>query len=137
MYEGGVPLFSTLWGCLMDFLANENFPLGSIHLLRDAKHDVASVIEDAPGAKDREVLTRAQEEKRIVLTFDRDYGELLYRQGLSAPPGIVYFRFDPATPVEPAEMLLGLLKMEEVSLIGRFTAVERTRIRQRSLPVES
>ena len=61
----------------MNFLANENFPLLSIHQLRNAHHDVASVIEDTPGAKDHEVLTRAQKEKRIVLTFDRDYGELL------------------------------------------------------------
>jgi len=118
----------------MDFLANENFPLASIKRLQDSYHDVASVIEDTPGAKDREVLTRAQQEKRIILTFDRDYGELLYHQRLSAPPGIVYFRFDPSTPFEPADILLELLRIEKVSLIGNFTVAERKRIRQRSLP---
>jgi predicted nuclease of predicted toxin-antitoxin system len=63
----------------MDFLANENFPVVSIKLLRNAGHDVASVIEETPGNKDRGVLKRAHEENRIVLTFDRDYGELIYR----------------------------------------------------------
>ncbi|MFH1625781.1 MAG: DUF5615 family PIN-like protein [Pseudomonadota bacterium] len=120
----------------MDFLANENFPLESIHLLRDANHDVASVMEDTPGAKDHEVLIRAQKEKRIVLTFDRDYGELLYRQSLSPPPGIIYFRFDPTTPVEPAEILLELSRVEKINLTGKFTVVERTRIRQRSLSIK-
>jgi predicted nuclease of predicted toxin-antitoxin system len=76
----------------MKFLANENFPLASVRRLRDAHYDVASVTEDAPGITDHEVLTRAQQEGRIVVTFDRDYGELLYRKGFSATMGIVYFR---------------------------------------------
>lgn len=121
----------------MDFLANENFPLASIKRLRDANHDVASVVEGSAGAKDQEVFAHAQREKRIVLTFDRDYGELLFRQNLTAPPGIIYFRFQPATPLEPADILLELLRMESVSLIGKFTVVGRRRIRQRSLPIRN
>jgi predicted nuclease of predicted toxin-antitoxin system len=57
----------------MDFLANENFPVFSIRLLRNAGHKVTSVIEETPGDKDRNVLKHAHEENRIVLTFDRDY----------------------------------------------------------------
>ena len=40
----------------MNLLANENFPLLSVRLIRNAGHDVASVIEDTPGAGDEEVL---------------------------------------------------------------------------------
>jgi hypothetical protein len=43
----------------MDFLANENFPLFSIKLLKNAGHNVASVIEETPGAKDLDILKRA------------------------------------------------------------------------------
>jgi predicted nuclease of predicted toxin-antitoxin system len=53
----------------MQFLANENFPLLSIKILRGAGHDIISVLEDTPGAKDIEVLSRAQRETRIILTF--------------------------------------------------------------------
>lgn len=120
----------------MDFLENENYPLASIKRLRENNHNVDSVLEDAPGAKDHEILTRAQQEGRIVLTFDRDYGELIYRQSIPAPPGIVYFRFNPATPLEPANILLELLSMEKVSLLGRSTVVERKRVRQRLLPIQ-
>jgi predicted nuclease of predicted toxin-antitoxin system len=117
----------------MDFLANENFPAVSIRLLRDAGHDVASVIEEIPGNKDRSVLNRAHEEDRIILTFDRDYGELIYRQKLFVPSGIVYFRFNPSTPEEPAETLLNVLDKGNVPILGKFTVIERGRIRQRTL----
>lgn len=117
----------------MRFLANENFPLKSVHRLRDAACDIEAITEDSPGAADREVLSRAVNEHRIVLTFDRDYGELIYRWGLSVPAGVVYFRFAPATPEEPAEHLLDLLSIRDMSLEGKFTVVERGRVRQRPL----
>lgn len=53
----------------MNFLANENFPAFSIRLLRNAGHNVTSVLEDTSGAKDHEVLKRAYDEKRIILTL--------------------------------------------------------------------
>lgn len=115
----------------MRLLANENFPLKSVHRLREAGHDVKAVIEDSPGAKDREVLARGVAERRIVLTFDRDYGELIYRWRLPVPEGVVYFRFAPATPDEPAEYFFKLLVLEGLSLEGEFTVVERGHIRQR------
>ena len=42
----------------MRFLANENFPSAGVNCLREAGYDVAAIIEDSPGAKDREVLAR-------------------------------------------------------------------------------
>jgi len=118
----------------MRFLANENFPLRSVNRLREAGHDVKAIAEDSPGAKDSEVLARAANEHRVVLTFDRDYGQLIYRRRLPVPAGVVYFRFAPATPEEPAEHLLELLPVASVSLTGKFTVVERGRVRQRPLP---
>jgi predicted nuclease of predicted toxin-antitoxin system len=117
----------------MLFLANENFPLSSIVRLRNAGHDVAAIIEDSPGVKDGEVLAKASQEQRILLTFDRDYGELIYKLKYPRPLGVIYFRFFPRTPVEPAELLLRLLLSEEISLQEKFTVVEFGRIRQRPL----
>ena len=54
----------------MNLLANENFPLFSIRLLRAAGHNVISVAEDMPGGKDREVLACARETNLIILTFE-------------------------------------------------------------------
>ncbi len=118
----------------MRFLANENFPLPSVRLLRQAGYDVAFVTEDSPGIEDTEVLTRAANEKWVILTFDRDYGELIYRFRLPSPTGVIYLRFCPHTSEEPATLLLNLLQIEGLQFEERFTVVERNQIRQRSLP---
>ncbi len=74
----------------MRWLSNENIPLTSIRRLRAAGHDVAAIIDSAPGTDDTTVLARAAQEDRIILTFDRDYGELIYKRRLTPPLGIVY-----------------------------------------------
>ena len=118
----------------MHILANENIPQASVRRLRQAGHDVAAIIEDSPGISDRDILARAAGEQRYVLTFDRDYGELIYRRGLPPPPGVIYFRFDPLTPTELAEHRLVLLEQPSLSFHGQFNVVERNALRQRPLP---
>jgi predicted nuclease of predicted toxin-antitoxin system len=116
------------------WLANENFPLASIVKLRAEGHDVAAILRDSPGIADDEVLARAVHEDRIILTFDRDYGELIFQRKLPPPPGIVYFRFIPRTPEESAERLIQLLAVPGLMVEGRFSTVERDQVRQRMLP---
>jgi predicted nuclease of predicted toxin-antitoxin system len=120
----------------MNFLANENFPLLSVRLLREAGHRVVSIIQEAPGSKDEDILKWAYTERLIILTFDRDYGELIYRRQDLTPAGVVYFRFGPATPSEPAEILINIMDRADLSVIGKFTIVERGRVRQRALHIE-
>lgn len=116
----------------MKFLANENFPLAGISLFREADYDIAAVIEETPGAKDDEILARANREKRIIVTFDRDYGELIYKLKMPSPASVIFFRFHPSTPTEPAEYLLALL-YKGVQFEQKFTVVERDGLRQRPL----
>jgi predicted nuclease of predicted toxin-antitoxin system len=118
----------------MKLLANENFPLPSVKFIRQAGYDIVSITEDSPGIEDIEVLTRAANEQRMILTFDRDYGELIYRLRKPSPKGIIYMRFRPHTPEEPATIWLNLLQTEGLQFEGRFTVVERDQIRQRPLP---
>ena len=118
----------------MRFLANENFPLASVYRLREVGYEMATVVQDSPGVKDFEVMARAASENRVVLTFDRDYGELVYHLRLPMPSSVVYFRYAPLTPEEPAEHLLWLLTIDNLSLDGKFTVVDRGQVRQRPLP---
>jgi predicted nuclease of predicted toxin-antitoxin system len=117
----------------MRFLANENVPLPSIRRLREAGHDVAAVFEDSPGVSDREVLARAALEHRVIATFDPDYGALVYQNGLPPPAGVIYFRFMPRSPEEPANRLLALMAAPALILEGRFTVLEPGQARQRTL----
>ena len=114
-------------------LADENVPLASVLILREAGHDIVAVAEARPGASDREVLDMAVAENRILLTFDRDFGMLVYRAGVEAPSGVVLFRFIPASPEEPSEVLLGLLERPELEFEGYFTVIDRERVRQRPI----
>ncbi len=52
------------------------------NFLRHDGHDVAWVRTDAPGSTDQQVLARAVAEDRILLTFDKDFGDLAFRAGL-------------------------------------------------------
>lgn len=103
-------------------------------LLREAGHVVAAIASEEPGVSDERVLDRAVAESLVIPTFDRDYGQLIFDAGLPPPPGVVYFRFVPASLEEPAERLLDLLEETNLSIIGAFTVVERGRLRQRALP---
>jgi predicted nuclease of predicted toxin-antitoxin system len=115
-------------------LADENVPRATVDSLRIAGLDVSAVIEHMPGASDAAVLEFARSEKRLLLTFDRDFGELIYRRGELPPPGVVYFRFLPIDPEESARILRSLLEHSEITLSGRFTVVTRDQVRQRPLP---
>ncbi len=64
-------------------LADENVPLKAVEILREKGVDVASVTELSPGLKDREVLDLAGREGRIIVTFDKDFGELVVRESES------------------------------------------------------
>ena len=114
-------------------LADENVPRGSVLVLRAAGHDIVSVAETKPGASDREVLEMAVAESRILLTFDSDFGWLVYRASLEAPRGVILFRLVPAEPEEPAQLLLDLMRRRELELEGHFTVLDRERVRQRPM----
>jgi predicted nuclease of predicted toxin-antitoxin system len=116
------------------FLADENLPLQGVGLLATVGHEVAAIILESPGLPDEQVMLRAAREERVLLTFDRDHGRLLYRTGVPVPEGVVYFRFDPAYPEEPVEHLLAILDQPEISILGMLTVIERDRVRQRPLP---
>ena len=68
----------------MQLLANENFPLDAVEALRHEGHDVIWIRTDSPGSKDRDILHRAVTENRVLLTFDKDFGDLAFQFGLPA-----------------------------------------------------
>lgn len=72
-------------------------------------------------------------EQRVIHTFDRDYGEMIYRLRLPAAP-VIYLRYDPVSPQEPAHPVLRLLQISGLDISNRFTVADRDRIRQRPLP---
>lgn len=105
-------------------LANENLPAPAIRRLRTTGLEVAAIREESPGIDDEQVLARAVNEQRWLLTFDMDYGELIYRRGLAAPPALVLFRLGRFAPEEPAHRLLALLASPEARDGGYFIVLD-------------
>ncbi len=94
---------------------------------------MVSVSEEHAGMRDADVLKRAVKEKSIILTFDRDYGALIFKHPKLIPEGLVYFRFDPPTPAEPAIILINIMRQKNINFLGHFTVIEEDKIRQRVL----
>jgi len=79
----------------VSLLADENFPLPVIDGLMAAGYDVASIARQCPGIDDRAVLALARKTGRRLLTFDSDFGDLVFFHGATPPPAILYFRIHP------------------------------------------
>jgi len=94
----------------MRLLANENFPAKSILYLRGKGFGIISIGTDNPSIKDHAVMAIAIEEDRTILTFDRDYGELIFKYNYKPPRGIIYLRLDKYKADEPGKIIEGLIK---------------------------
>lgn len=117
----------------MKFLANENFPFPSIKLLRENGFEVISISEESGGISDEKVLEKAALENLIILTFDRDYGELIFKYRKNNPPSVVYFRTKGQTPNDAGKILVDKIKNHRLLLENFFTVIEATGVRQRKL----
>jgi predicted nuclease of predicted toxin-antitoxin system len=118
----------------MLFLADEDFPGIAVRWLREAGHDVIWARTHMPAEPDSELLTTAQREFRVVLTCDKDFGELAFHWGLPASCGIVLFRFTACSPEAFLQRLKGLMASEpQIGFSGKFCVVEPDRVRTRPL----
>jgi predicted nuclease of predicted toxin-antitoxin system len=116
----------------MRFLANENFPYLSILLLRSEGFSIVSILEELSGITDEKVLDKAINDQLIILTFDRDYGELLFKYKKDPPPAVVYFKTKGLDPEEAGTVLSSHIK-SGLALDNFFTVIEETGVRQRRL----
>lgn len=66
----------------------------------------------------------------VILTFDRDYGELIFKYQKEKPPAVVYFRIKGKTPSEAAEKLITRINAG-IAVENHFTVIEETGTRQR------
>ncbi len=117
----------------MRILANENFPGDAVEALRVSGHDVLWIRTAAPGSKDPVVLARAQAENRILITFDKDFGELAFRSRLPASSGIILFRISAPSAHYIAEVVTGVLD-SRADWTGHFSVVDDRRVRMIRLP---
>jgi predicted nuclease of predicted toxin-antitoxin system len=118
---------------LTAFLANENVASAVVDALRADGHDAVWIYEVGPGSTDDVVPALALTEHRVLLTFDKDFGELTFRLGRLATPGVILLRPHLRSPdylVRFAQAVLAQGHTWE----GHFAVAEEGRLRIVPLP---
>jgi predicted nuclease of predicted toxin-antitoxin system len=117
----------------MKLLANENFPMASVQYLLSKGFDITAVGTDNMSVSDKEVMEIAIREERTILTFDRDYGELIFKYAYKPQKGVIYLRLSQYTPEEPGKIIEELLSRPSFKPDKMFTVLTEDSIRQRKI----
>jgi predicted nuclease of predicted toxin-antitoxin system len=112
-------------------LANENFPKASVLLLRELDYNIISIGEDNRSISDEAVMTLAIKEQRLILTFDRDYGELIFKFNYKPEQGVLFLRLTDYSPEYPGRVVHELLSINKLETAQRLTVYDGNTIRQR------
>ncbi len=116
----------------MRWLIDECVDAGLVEQLRQSGHDVVYMSDVAPRASHAEVMNQAESETRLLLTEDKDFGDLVFRQRRSVPR-IVLLRIGALQRQRKSERLLAAIDRFENALFGRYTVIEASRFRSRPL----
>jgi predicted nuclease of predicted toxin-antitoxin system len=117
----------------MRFLTYENIARSVVAGLREAGHDCLSAKESMKGLADPLILARAVAEARVLVTFDKDFGELAFRSRLPATCGVVLFRTQARGRDEDIKRILDTLQSRD-DWSGAFSTITDQRFRRRPLP---
>ncbi|HEY3853704.1 MAG TPA: DUF5615 family PIN-like protein [Verrucomicrobiae bacterium] len=120
----------------MRLCANENISEDCVSKLRQIGHDVLWIRESAPGCTDEEVLIRAHREERLLITFDKDFGQLVFQRGAQASHGIILIRITQSSSPASVDRILAALKARG-DWAGRFSVIDDFGIRMKPLPTLS
>jgi len=118
----------------MKFLADENVERDVVLYLRTLNHDVFYASEADKRMTDSELLAIASKQKRILITNDKDFGELVFLQRLMSF-GVILMRFEEESISVKTGVLEFLLNKYSGKIRNRFIVIDKERIRVRSLPV--
>ena len=116
----------------MNLLADESVERPVVDRLRQDNHDVVFVAELAPSITDDDVLRNANDRSAVLVTADKDFGELVFRQG-AVHAGVVLLRLAGLANVTKGEIVAEVCRLRAAELIGSFTVISpgQVRIRRR------
>jgi predicted nuclease of predicted toxin-antitoxin system len=112
----------------MRFLVDECTGPSVAGWLRGEGHEVFSVFDEAQGMADVDVLTKAFTENWILITNDKDFGEMVFRERRDHH-GVVFLRLDDERAANKIEVLRQLFANYADKLPEEFVTVTETRVR--------
>ena len=116
----------------MNLLADENVDRQIVERLRQDGHQVLYIAEMAPSVSDGVVLEKANQQNAVLITADKDFGELVYRQGL-IHAGVVLLRLASLSPMKKADVISVVLLDRGLEIQDAFAvdSPQNVRIRHR------
>jgi len=114
----------------MQFIVDESAGAAVVEYLRTTGHDVLAVAEAMPQADDQDILARAMSEERILITNDKDFGELVFRNR-QAHHGVLLLRLHDESPANRVRVMKGVLQQYADRLAGHFTVATEGGVRIR------
>lgn len=117
----------------MNILADENISFSIVMRLRADGHVVERMAEIAQGDPDTSVLAIANQQNAIILTEDKDFGDLVIRDRMQSV-GVILVRLDGFSPTERAEIIARVVREHEDQLPGAFAVIKPRTVRIRSNP---
>lgn len=115
----------------LKFLADESLESRIVLFLRDKGYDILAISEVTPSIKDTEVLKIARNENRVIITNDKDFGDLVFFNHLKHT-GIILCRFKTERIQYKIDAITKLLKYHKNKLVGNFVVVDETEVRIRT-----
>jgi len=116
----------------MNFLADESVDKPIVEALREKGYIVGYVVEMEPGISDDAVLNLANQENAVLLTVDKDFGELVFRLRRIAT-GVVLIRLSGLSTTRKAEIVSQVISQHEEELLGAFTVITPSTVRIRKV----
>ncbi len=116
----------------MRILADENIPHAAVVRLRADGYDVLWVRESCPGVSDAAVVELAASEQRVIVIFDKDFGDLAISGRGPRPAGVVLCRVSMQRPSALAATISATLASRD-DWSGHIAVIDDARIRMRSL----
>ena len=117
----------------MRFLADESCDAAFVRALRAAGHDVTAVADGLRGADDRTVLDAAMRQRRLLLTEDKDFGELVFADG-ERTIGVILLRYAATDRWNLVRRVVDFIATRHHELAGSFVVMSSTRTRLREIP---
>jgi predicted nuclease of predicted toxin-antitoxin system len=116
----------------MNFVADESVDRQIVERLRDDGYFVWYVTEMAPSISDDKVLRIANKESAPLITSDKDFGELVFRQHLVSY-GVILVRLSGLNTELKANIVSSTIINHENEILGNFTVISPSRIRIRKI----
>ncbi len=113
------------------FVADESVDFRIVKFLRESGFEVIAIIKETPGIDDDEVLKYATSINAILITEDKDFGELTFRLRKSNH-GIILLRFSGVPIHERNKKFLDVLQKFEGKFVDKFTVITTDKIRIRN-----